>query len=60
MEEPLPDWAPWAGVCRVLLLSVEEEQISLRLTGRLPEQQLRIVVIVLVALAATMMLVFGG
>ena len=31
-----------------------------RLTGRLPEQQLRIAVITLVALAATMMLIFGG
>jgi hypothetical protein len=31
-----------------------------RLTGRLPEQQLRIVVIVLVTLAAATMLIFGG
>jgi phage baseplate assembly protein W len=36
IEEALHDWAPWAGVRRVLLLSVEEERISLRLTGRLP------------------------
>ncbi len=35
IEEALYDWAPWAGVRRVLLLSVEQEQISLRLTGRL-------------------------
>ena len=40
IEEALHDWAPWAGVCRVLLLSVEEEQISLRLTGRLPGMEI--------------------
>ena len=34
IEEALHDWAPWAGVRRVLLLSVAQEQISLRLTGR--------------------------
>ena len=40
IEEALHDWAPWAGVRRVLLLSVEEEQISLRLTGRLPGMEM--------------------
>ena len=34
VEETLGEWAPWAGVRRVLLLSVAQEQISLRLTGR--------------------------
>ena len=40
IEEALHDWAPWAGVRRVLLLSAEEEQISLRLTGRLPGMEI--------------------
>jgi phage baseplate assembly protein W len=40
IEEALHDWAPWAGVRRVSLLSVGEEQISLRLTGRLPGMEI--------------------
>ena len=40
IEEALHDWAPWAGVRRVLLLSAEEEELSLRLTGRLPGMEI--------------------